>query len=699
MHVSNMSVIGLAAMLGVAIWGASPAGPMAPVKAAAQAEPEDSATRDPYQRSADHFVFKATAKSGPQRGEELYFYKCWFCHTELADRAPVLTDLGPAMTDQALAEKIRQGGPGMPAYRHTLSEADIADLLSYLLSDTCCWEGEEPPPQPRYRAGSGAQSDLSAPSTRRALQGGAWGLVRAQGNPVEGVGVQLISAQTAIRTTVYSNEEGRFEFPVLAAGSYTLRVPRPMEFKPYVEESIQIDGRMQLENILLEHISDTYLLPSTPDVLAQLTGAEWLLNLPGTGEEKRVFGIACNYCHSYQQIFRNRYDERSWQLIVQRMLRSSSSTLLGNRVPTPETLDRTGRPMLETEALLANWLARVSGPEVEYAPLHYLPRERGRSTRVVVTEYELPRELLATHDVHGDSEGNIWYTAHRSPYVGVLDPRTGSVTEYRIPAKADATAGALPGTHRVWVDQEGLVWFSEGWAQHLTALDPRVGRVVRRFDRRNPGRRRVLGRGSNFAMDSAGYVYHTFFGRGVKVVTKTDSETGEEVQQFPLDRLPGTYDNIVTPDGRFWAGGTFSGNMVALLDTQTGEAWEVETPTRQSNPARGGFDPHGNAWLGGRGGMLIKLDGKTHRVSEHYPPIAYDTFYEAMPDKNGEVWAGGMQSGRFWRFDPTTERWTGYMMPEPYAHDRRTWIDNSTDPVTVWYVDHNGYVVRIQPLD
>ena len=699
MRVRNTSAFVLAAVLGVAMWAASQAGPTAPLKAATQATPEPPATRDPYQRSADNFVFKTTAESGPQRGEELYFYKCWFCHSQLADRAPALEDLDPAMTDPTVAEKIREGGVGMPAYRHTLSEADISDLLSYLRSDKCCWEGEEPPPQPRYRAGTRTPSQRSETHSRGALQGGVWGLVRAQGDPVEGVGVQLVSTRTAIRTTVYSNAEGRFEFPVLAAGSYTLRVPRPMEFKPYVKESIQIDGQTRLENIVLERISDTYLLPPTPAVLAQLTGAEWLLNLPGTGEEKRVFGLACNYCHSYQQIFRNRYDERSWQLIVQRMLRSSSSTLFGNRVPTPETLDRTGRPMLETEAFLANWLARVSGPEVEHAPLHYLPRERGRSTRVVVTEYELPRELLATHDVHGDAEGNIWYTTHRSPYVGVLDPRTGSVTEYRIPAKADAIAGALPGTHRVWVDEEGLVWFSEGWAQHLTALDPSAGRVVRRFDIRNPGRRRVLGRGSNFAMDSAGYVYHTFFGLGVRVVTKTDSETGEEVERFSLERRPGTYDNMVTPDGRFWAGGTFSGNMVAMLDTQTGETWEVETPTRRSNPARGGFDPHGNAWFGGRGGMLIKLDGTTHRVSEYYPPIPWDTFYEAMPDKNGEVWAGGMQSGRFWRLDPTTDRWTGYMMPEPYAHDRRTWIDNSTDPVTVWYVDHYGYVVRIQPLD
>ena len=48
------------------------------------------------------------------------------------------------------------------------------------------------------------------------------------------------------------------------------------------------------------------------------------------------------------------------------------------------------------------------------------------------------------------------------------------------------------------------------------------------------------------------------------------------------------------------------------------------------------------------------------------------------------------------RFNPQQDRWTQYVLPEPYSHDRRTWIDNSTTPVTVWYVDHNSYMVRVQ---
>ena len=125
----------------------------------------------------------------------------------------------------------------------------------------------------------------------------------------------------------------------------------------------------------------------------------------------------------------------------------------------------------------------------------------------------------------------------------------------------------------------------------------------------------------------------------------------------------------------------------------------AETGPWISSGSRGGFDRQGNAWYGGRGGMLMRMNIETKKLTEFPSPIQYDTFYEAMPDKNGEVWAGGLESGRFLRFNPKTEKFTQYMLPEPYAHDRRTWVDNSTSPVTVWFVDHEGFMVHVQPLD
>ena len=116
-----------------------------------------------------------------------------------------------------------------------------------------------------------------------------------------------------------------------------------------------------------------------------------------------------------------------------------------------------------------------------------------------------------------------------------------------------------------------------------------------------------------------------------------------------------------------------------FLDIRKGEVFELQTRTPRIAPKRGGFDPDGNAWFGGAGGALVKIDAKTHQLSEYRPPTPGVSFYECLPDKNGEIWAGELYAGRIVRYNPKTDRWTEYVLPEPVSHDRRTWIDNSTD--------------------
>ena len=40
----------------------------------------------------------------------------------------------------------------------------------------------------------------------------------------------------------------------------------------------------------------------------------------------------------------------------------------------------------------------------------------------------------------------------------------------------------------------------------------------------------------------------------------------------------------------------------------------------------------------------------------------------------------------------------GFLLPG-VIHGLADLVDNSTNPVTAWYGDHNGYIVRIQPLE
>lgn len=262
---------------------------------AAQKEPEGAADLlgpiDDLQRSLRLDNYTVVADSGPGRGEVIYFYKCWMCHNRYAKGGPYLQDLyqraklvsGEPVTDDSVSAKTKAGGSGMPAYRSTLSDADIADLRAYFHSGKCCVEGENPPANPWYRA------ETNKWPVQSSLSGGATGTVRIKsGDSPEGVGIQLV-APNGVRTTVYTDGAGKFEFPKTQAGSYTLRVATPVPFKPYRRDSVSIDGATRFGEIVLERIADSDNLPASAALESQLSGAEILWNIPGTAEEKATF--------------------------------------------------------------------------------------------------------------------------------------------------------------------------------------------------------------------------------------------------------------------------------------------------------------------------------------------------------------------------------------------------------------------------
>jgi streptogramin lyase/mono/diheme cytochrome c family protein len=656
--------------------------------------PTPAAYRDDLQRSyrTDHYL--EVAESGVDRGENIYWHKCWACHNKYQQAAPTLEGLfkqaalitGVPVNEENVAAHIKKGGPGMPSFRTTLSDSDVADVVGYLHSEKCCVEGEHLPANPWYR------SETNKWTVQNGLAGGANGIVRvASGDSPEGVMVQLI-APNGVRTTVYTNEDGKYEFPKMQAGAYTLRIANPLEFKPYRRDSVQIDGPSKLDEIDLERIAKTRALPATPEVEAQLSGEEILWNLPGTVEEKEALHNTCALgCHSFQQIFKNRYDERSWGVLVARMLHRGGGPLIN------DPLEPVSDSALATDKLLTKWLARVRGPEAVDAPMYAFPRLTGQSNRVVVTEFELPRALQSAHDVYGDGNGNIWYTSHLSRFFGKLDTHTGVVTEYQAPL----TPGAQPGTHHVYVEKNGEVLISEPWSHKLLKLDPRNGEMVEvpvaaPFPINSAGM-------ADFDVTPDGFVWATM-GGGYSV-EKIDPKTGKMVQKYPM-KVPFSYDGVISQDGNFWAGGAISGttgNSAELLDIRTGQMLNLDSGDRKSAGRRGGFDPFGNAWFGGENGTLVELDAKAKRIREFYPPgpvEPYTDLYSVEPDKNGEVWGGELHGREFLRFNPKTGQWTEYAMPEPYSHSRAVWVDKSTTPTTVWYADYStGRIVRIQPME
>jgi mono/diheme cytochrome c family protein len=118
---------------------------------------------DENQRSAQVFYMQRFAKSGWQRGEEIYYMKCWICHNDYTIKAekgaaPTLRGLykkeslwnGDPVNDQTVTKQIKDGSSRMPGFGYTLNDKDMADLMAYL-RDKCCWDETKPEPNPKYK--------------------------------------------------------------------------------------------------------------------------------------------------------------------------------------------------------------------------------------------------------------------------------------------------------------------------------------------------------------------------------------------------------------------------------------------------------------------------------------------------------------------------------------------------------------------
>src|SRR5580704_6101999 len=97
---------------------------------------------DDLQRSYQMDQYRELAKSGPARGENIYLYKCFYCHNHYAKGGPALENLfqhphlnsGKPVNDQTVAAQIANGSLGMPGYRYSLSNEEMGDLIGYLRS-------------------------------------------------------------------------------------------------------------------------------------------------------------------------------------------------------------------------------------------------------------------------------------------------------------------------------------------------------------------------------------------------------------------------------------------------------------------------------------------------------------------------------------------------------------------------------------
>ncbi|MGH7248153.1 MAG: carboxypeptidase regulatory-like domain-containing protein, partial [Pseudomonadota bacterium] len=278
---------------------------------------------------------------------------------------------------------------------------------------------------------------------------------------MEGVVVSANKDGSTITVSVVSGKGGRFSFPAsrLAPGHYAIAI-RAVGYDLDGPKDVTLaagkEGKVHLK------------LKPTRDLSAQLSNAEWLISMPGSDQQKR-FLLQCNSCHTLERIVKSTHDADEFMQVFGRMAGYyPGSTPLNPQRLTGNAVRNIGKGPAAQQA--AQWLASINlnRQHTWSWPLKTLPRLTGRSTRVIVTEYDLPNKLIEPHDVVLDHEGNVWYSDFGEMFLGELDAKTGMVTQYPIPV---VKPGWPLGTLDLEVDKDDNLWIGLMYQSAIARFD------------------------------------------------------------------------------------------------------------------------------------------------------------------------------------------------------------------------------------
>ena len=526
---------------------------------------------------------------------------------------------------------------------------------------------------------------------------------------MEGVVVNARRDGASFTVSVVSDAEGRYSFPRthLVSGSYVLTI-RAVGYDLVTTGAVTVATEQPATRDLT--------LQKTKDLASQLSSLEWAMSMPGTPKEKNALVhqlLSCAYCHTYERIMKSTISAEHFVPLIARMSTyfqdgtAQSRDGRGRSVRSENTAfaeqgTMWGQNPPVTRVELGRYLATVnlSGGRTTWPyELKTLPRPTGAATRVIITQYDMPRRDTVPHDVEVDSTGTPWYGDQTANYIGKLDPTTGIFTDYPLPPLPNGRVGGVSDVH---VDLEDRLWFPltapEG-SSHFGSpamFDPKTEKLTRL---EYPENRAVqfIARGPDgkIWMNST----NTFI-RIDPTTMKVDRNFSFNAKTEGAPPGPHSFYQLGVNSKGDAYGTDWLGSYIARIDGTTGAMTFFETPTRNAAPRRGKIDDQDRFWFAEYNGDRIGMfDTKTETFKE-WPTPQYSTPYAAsIPDRNGYVYATSNMAERVFRLNPETGEVIGYQIPTDF--DSKEIIQVMDAGRTVFWMANtrSARLIRVVPLD
>ena len=584
---------------------------------------------------------------------------------------------------------------------------------------------------------------LAAPGSALGVETGVFaGTVSdSNGKPVVGAMVTVTNRELRRGTTVFAQADGRFRFPPLEAGEYSLRVRRP-GYEDLNRKTITLsDGTVRLD---LKIVVET-----DPDELArQLPASRWLplvLTRLSSDAHREEFVRQCAYCHQQgSSATRIQRPREEWERIFDQMARMGGTISPGLRAELPGALDAAYDK--------SNYIKALTEPE--FLPP---PPPKGRAASAVITEWDVGGPTSMLHDIVVHPDGTIWAVDNGGDRLYWLDPRTSSRKEYAIPTGDSPIGGVFHAFHSsgvnarvaphslqvasdgtIWVtmcvgnkvghfdprngkwtiftqreglyphtlriDKKGRVWYTLAISNHIGMIDPSTGEQ-RTYQLPAPTIRQAL---TTRALPAVMWVSdHSPFNPRTLMVWASKhlpGNLGAGAGGGEGASLPKPYGIDIAPDGGVWFS-QLNVRRIGRLDPDSGKIRMIDTPF--AGPRRLRFDSKGNLWIPGfSSGVLARYtpasgEFKIYRL----PTQGVETPYALNVDRRTDtVWICGTSSDTIMSFDPAAEKFTIYPLPTRVSYTREIdfdkagaiWTSNSNFPS--WHVEgSNPRVIRLQP--
>ena len=508
-------------------------------------------------------------------------------------------------------------------------------------------------------------------------------IVDASGDAVEGVMVSAIDDDHRKWTSVFSGPDGTFAIKGLRDVNHHVRT-RLMGFTDQWQSDV-VPGTGDLT------IKTTIAEGEELEAQRPASSAFSMLHFDDP-RDRMNFKMMCSYCHQVGSLgFRTPEKPVDWETMIRRMD--------GFGGLYPHTKDTIVQRLMDTykDDAVKKWPAFQPPP----APT-------GAAAAATITMWEMDKPLEGSfHDLELARDGLVYAVNISKGRMIALNPQTGEQTAIKFPR------GAY-GPHSIETANDGSLWTTMCGSGQMARYDIKTKQFGVYSSGEAPKKR------GNYPhtlrinpKDPEGLIWYTDAGSNSCFWIHPKTNEVKEYKLLSAGQALGAgrgESRGITPygidyspvDGTIWYS-KLNGNRIGRIDPAApdGDIKEWDPPFR--GPRRLHIAPDGMIWVPGFGsGVFARFNPDSEQWTVYELPDAENQIpYALNVDKNGIVWICGTHNDTINRFDPKTETLVEIRLPTRVSYTREIeFVDDGNEWTSTsgpaWHMERSvGSVIRI----